>query len=79
MISAVSPRRFGVFDMSIDNGERNSTAKAYLDPARPRQNLKVITDAQVQKILSMAMKLLVLATRKQMERPLKLRHRKKSS
>ena len=42
---------FGVFDMSIDNGERNSTAKAYLDPARPRQNLKVITDAQVQKIL----------------------------
>ena len=69
---------FGVFDMSIDNGERNSTAKAYLDPARPRQNLKVITDAQVQKILLMAMKLLVLATRKQMERPLKLRHRKKS-
>ncbi len=42
---------FGVFDMSIDNGERNSTAKAYLDPARPRQNLKVVTDAQVQKIL----------------------------
>jgi choline dehydrogenase len=37
--------------MSIDNGERNSTAKAYLDPARPRQNLKVVTDAQVQKIL----------------------------
>ena len=42
---------FGVFDMSIDNGERNSTAKAYLDPARPRENLKVVTDAQVQKIL----------------------------
>jgi len=42
---------FGVFDMSIENGERNSTAKAYLDPARPRQNLTVITDTQVQKII----------------------------
>jgi choline dehydrogenase len=42
---------FGVFDMSIENGERNSTAKAYLDPARPRKNLTVITDTQVQKIL----------------------------
>ena len=42
---------FGVFDMSIENGERNSTAKAYLDPARHRQNLTVITDTQVQKII----------------------------
>tara|TARA_B100001248_G_scaffold28456_2_gene18583 strand:+ start:22 stop:1677 length:1656 start_codon:yes stop_codon:yes gene_type:complete len=42
---------FGVFDMSIENGERNSTAKAYLDPARPRKNLTVITNTQVQKIL----------------------------
>ena len=42
---------FGVFDMSIENGERNSTAKAYLDPARPRKNLSVVTDTQVQKIL----------------------------
>mgnify|MGYP003308423641 FL=1 len=37
--------------MSIENGERNSTAKAYLDPARPRKNLTVITNTQVQKIL----------------------------
>ena len=42
---------FGVFDKSIENGERNSTAKAYLDPARPRKNLTVITNTQVQKIL----------------------------
>ena len=42
---------FGVFDMSTENGERNSTAKAYLDPARRRQNLTVMTDKQVQKIL----------------------------
>ena len=42
---------FGVFDMSIENGERNSTAKAYLDPARPRKNLTIITNTQVQKIL----------------------------
>ena len=42
---------FGVFDMSIDKGERNSTAKAYLEPVRSRQNLTVITDTQVQKIL----------------------------
>ena len=49
---------FGVFDMSIENGERNSTAKAYLDPARPRKNLTVITDAQVQKILFNGSKIL---------------------
>lgn len=42
---------FGVFDMSIEKGERNSTAKAYLEPVRSRQNLTVITDTQVQKIL----------------------------
>jgi choline dehydrogenase len=42
---------FGVFDMSIDKGERNSTARAYLEPVRSRQNLTVITDTQVQKIL----------------------------
>ena len=42
---------FGVFDLSIENGERNSTAKAYLDPASPRKNLTVITNTQVQKIL----------------------------
>ena len=41
---------FGVFDMSTENGERNSTAKAYLDPARRRQNLTIMTDKQVQKI-----------------------------
>jgi len=42
---------FGVLDMSIHKGERSSTAIAYLDPARSRKNLTIITDAQVQKIL----------------------------
>ena len=42
---------FGVLDMSIHNGERSSTAIAYLDPARSRANLDIITNAQVQKIL----------------------------
>ena len=47
--------------MSIDNGERNSTAGA--NRSATKQNL-VITDAQVQKILFNGNKLLVLATRK---------------
>jgi len=42
---------FGVLDMSIHNGQRSSTATAYLDPAKNRKNLKVITKAQVQKIV----------------------------
>lgn len=42
---------FGVLDMSIHNGARSSTAIAYLDPARSRKNLHIITKAQVEKIL----------------------------
>ena len=42
---------FGVLDMSTHKGERSSTAVAYLDPARHRKNLTIITKAQVQKIL----------------------------
>ena len=42
---------FGVLDMSIHNGQRSSTATAYLDPVKSRENLEIITNAQVQKIL----------------------------
>jgi choline dehydrogenase len=42
---------FGVLDMSIHKGERRSTATSYLDPVRNRDNISVITNAHVQKIL----------------------------
>ena len=42
---------FGVLDMSVHKGQRSSTATDYLDPAKTRKNLEIITGAQVQKIL----------------------------
>lgn len=42
---------FGILDQSIHNGERWSAAKAYLDPARSRPNLTIVTGAQVQRVL----------------------------
>ena len=42
---------FGILDSSIHKGERSSTARAYLDPARGRGNLKIITGAAVKRIL----------------------------
>ncbi len=41
---------FGPLDRSTHNGERWSAARAYLDPARGRGNLTIVTDAHVQKI-----------------------------
>ncbi len=41
---------FGLLDSSVYQGERWSTAKAYLDPARKNNNLKIVTDAYVQKL-----------------------------
>ncbi len=41
---------FGPLDRSTFNGERWNTARAYLEPARDRDNLTVLTDAHVQKI-----------------------------
>ncbi len=37
---------FGYFQVTQKNGRRWSTARAFLDPARGRQNLKIETDAQ---------------------------------
>ena len=41
---------FGVFDRTTHNGERWSTARAYLDPARARPNLRVVTRALVERV-----------------------------
>ncbi|MEM6579391.1 MAG: choline dehydrogenase [Pseudomonadota bacterium] len=38
---------FGVFDRSVYKGQRWSTARGYLDPARKRSNLSVRTDVHV--------------------------------
>lgn len=40
----------GLFQVTQINGQRCSTAKGYLDPARHRQNLTVITDTRVTRI-----------------------------
>jgi len=42
---------FGAMHMTIKNGHRWSTANAYLRPAMQRDNLTVVTHAQVQKVL----------------------------
>ena len=42
---------FGLLDQSTYKGERWSTARAYLDPARDRPNLTVMTGVQVQKLV----------------------------
>ena len=42
---------FGLLDCTVSQGERWSTARAYLDPARNRPNLTILTQAQVQRLL----------------------------
>ena len=49
-ISGYCQEGFGVSDRTVYNGERWSTAKAYLDPARQRPNLKIATHAHVRKL-----------------------------
>ena len=41
----------GYFQLTVAKGRRCSSAKAYLKPASNRKNLKIITDAQAEKIL----------------------------
>jgi len=41
----------GFFQLTARNGRRCSTAVAYLNPARKRDNLQIITHAQVEKII----------------------------
>ncbi|MDE0111729.1 MAG: choline dehydrogenase [Albidovulum sp.] len=42
---------FGVLDSTVSNGERWSAARGYLDPARSRPNLKIVTGCHVHRIL----------------------------
>ncbi|MCA6113026.1 GMC family oxidoreductase N-terminal domain-containing protein [Bradyrhizobium sp. CNPSo 4026] len=42
---------FGYFQVTIKNGRRWSAARAFLDPARRRPNLRIETDALVSRIL----------------------------
>ena len=42
---------FGTFDVTINNGVRQSVAKAYLEPIQNRKNLRIINNIDVKKIL----------------------------
>ena len=42
---------FGSMDMTVNNGVRWSTSKAYLNPARPRENLEIIHRALVNRVI----------------------------
>ena len=50
-LSGYQQEGFGVLDSSIHRGRRWSTARAYLDPAKSRPNLKVISGVHVQKVV----------------------------
>lgn len=45
------PEGFGLPDVSVRKGRRHSTARAYLDPAAARPNLKVETQALAAKVI----------------------------
>lgn len=51
-ISGYCQEGFGSLDSTVYQGERLSTARAYLDPVRRRKNLTVVTKAHVQRILT---------------------------
>jgi choline dehydrogenase len=42
---------FGMYDITIDKGERASVSKHYLNPAKNRKNLTIFTDSFVEKII----------------------------
>jgi len=42
---------FGPMHMTVKDGVRWSTARAYLDPARGRPNLKIVTDALTERVV----------------------------
>ncbi|RKF23146.1 choline dehydrogenase [Altericroceibacterium spongiae] len=49
--NVAEPEGFGIPDCTISKGRRHSTAAAYLDPARRRPNLQIITKAMVSRVL----------------------------
>lgn len=50
-ISGYCQEGFGSLDSTVFNGERLSTARAYLEPVRDRANLTVVTLAHVQRLV----------------------------
>ena len=48
--NGAAPEGFGPYDLTISNGRRWSAASAYLDTARPRKNLTIVTDARTTRI-----------------------------
>ena len=42
---------FGMYDVTIHNGERASVSRYYLNPAKKRKNLKVFSESYVEKII----------------------------
>ena len=50
-ISGYRQEGFGVFDRTVFKGERWSTVRAYLDPARKRPGLTVVTGALVHRVV----------------------------
>ncbi len=42
---------FGYYQVTMKNGKRQSTARAFLDPARSRPNLSIETDALVSRVM----------------------------
>lgn len=49
--NVAAPEGFGLPDVSVARGRRHSTARAYLDPARNRANLRVETHALTTRVL----------------------------
>ena len=49
-ISGYCQEGFGVFDRTVFKGQRWSASRAYLDPARGRDNLTIVTRALVQRL-----------------------------
>ncbi|WP_126173566.1 GMC family oxidoreductase [Altericroceibacterium xinjiangense] len=49
--NVAEPEGFGIPDCTIRNGRRDSTARAYLEPAKNRPNLRVVTSAQATRVL----------------------------
>ncbi len=49
--NTAAPEGFGLADVTVGKGRRQSTARAYLDPARGRTNLKVETRALATRVL----------------------------
>ena len=42
---------FGAMHMTVGGGIRSSTARAYLEPARGRQNLQIVTSAEIDRVI----------------------------